>query len=134
MSVLAIASSAVRSLDAGRSETSAQVGQVGGYAFRGCFQNQWRVGDAGDLDEDVGIDVTRLQIRVAVAARVELVARVVQVNQVDTAGDGTHALDQSDEVFAAAHAWQVSRQNPACSKSPTASHSRSMASRVLAMA
>ena len=41
------------------------------------------------------------EVRMPVAAGVELVSRVVQVHQVDASGDGPDALDDPDQVLAA---------------------------------
>jgi hypothetical protein len=74
-------------------------------------------GRAQHLDDEFGVDVALADVVVPVGARVERVARVVGVDQVDPAGDGLHPVDDAEQSSPPAWAWQVSRQKPA-SNSP----------------
>ena len=69
-----------------------------------------------------GVDMAVGEVRMPVAAGVELVSRVVQVHQVDASGDGPDALDDPDQVLAARPGMAgVQAETGLPRKSPTAS-------------
>lgn len=88
----------------GVSEVIAQVREVAGDPVGGGFQDDRRPGGAGHLGEHGRVDVAGFEVGVPVAAGVELVAGVVQVHQVDAAGDRLDPFDEADEVLTAAQA------------------------------
>ena len=93
-----------------------------------------RAGRGAHADQHVRVDRALADVRVPVARRAELVAGVVEVHEVDPAGDRLDPVDHVDQLLARRRsAWQVSRQKPT-SNSPTASQRRASASNRRAIA